>query len=190
MHDILLLHIAQYITLNSDETDQLLSCINYIKVRKKALLLEEGQICREQYFVVKGCCRSFIINDKGGEQTTQFAIEHWWITDYLSFDNGRPSHFNIQAVENAEVISISKEKMAEILEKIPKMERYFRIIMQKAFGASQMRIKYLFTMSAEERYNHLNNQFPEFVRRVPQYMLATYLDFSPEFMSKIRAGKV
>lgn len=190
MHDALLLHIAQYISLNSNETDLLLSHINYIKVRKKALLLEEGQICHEQYFVVKGCCRSYIINDKGGEQTTQFAIEHWWITDYLGYETGRPSHFNIQAVENAEVISISKENMEKLLAEVPKLERYFRIIMQKAFGATQMRIKYLFTMSAEERYNHLNNQFPEFVRRVPQYMLATYLDFSPEFMSKIRAGKV
>lgn len=190
MFDTLLKHIAQYVTLDSREIDVVLSHLEYKKVRKKAHLLEAGHICREQYFVVKGCCRSYIINDKGGEQTTQFAIEHWWITDYLGFDSGRESHFYIQAVEETEVVAISRQHMDMLLESVPKLERYFRIIMQKAFGASQVRIKYLFTMSAEERYHHLNNLFPEFVQRVPQYMLATYLDFSPEFMSKIRAGKV
>jgi CRP/FNR family transcriptional regulator len=190
MENALLRHIAQFVTLDKTDTEVLLSRIEFLKFKKKVHLLEAGQICNAQYFIVSGCCRLYIINEKGGEQTTQFAIENWWITDYLGFDSQKPSHFYIQAVENVEVIAISKKSMDELLEKIPKLERYFRIIMQKAFGASQVRIKYLFTLSAEERYHHINNMFPEFVRRVPQYMLATYLDFSPEFMSKIRAGKV
>lgn len=189
MFDPLLYHIAQHISLDSRETEILLEHVEYLKFKKKAHLLDAGQICNRQFFVVNGCCRSYIINEKGGEQTTQFAIEHWWITDYLSFDSGKPSIFSIQAVEETGVIAISKTNMDELLVKIPKLERYFRIIMQKAFGASQVRIKYLFTMSAEERFRHMNALFPEFVQRVPQYMLATYLDFSPEFMSKIRAGK-
>jgi CRP/FNR family transcriptional regulator, anaerobic regulatory protein len=188
MERALLNHIAKFVTLDEAENILLLQHLEFLTVKKKALLLEAGQICHSQYFVVRGCCRSYIINDKGGEQTTQFAIENWWITDYLSFDSQKPSIFHIQAVENTDVIAITKHNMEILLAKIPKLERYFRIIMQKAFGASQVRIKYLFTMSAEERYHHINNLFPEFVQRVPQYMLATYLDFSPEFMSKIRAG--
>ncbi|MEO8533208.1 MAG: Crp/Fnr family transcriptional regulator [Flavobacterium sp.] len=160
------------------------------KIKKKEHVLQEGQICNTIYFVVKGCMRQYIINSKGTEQTLQFGIENWWITDYLSYHNHVPSHFYIQAVENCEVIAIEKPTVESILIQIPKMERYFRIVSQKSFGAAQMRIKFLFTMSAEERYHHINNLFPEFVQRVPQYMLASYLDFSAEFMSKIRAGKV
>ena len=85
---------------------------------------------------------------------------------------------------------MDKSVLEALLIEIPKLERYFRIVSQKAFGAMQMRIKFLFTMSAEERYHHFNDHFPEFVQRVPQYMIASYLDFSAEFMSKIRAGKV
>lgn len=113
-----------------------------------------------------------------------------WITDYLSLHNNTQSHFYIQAIENSEVIAIQKSTLEAILIKIPKLERYFRIVSQKSFGAAQMRIKFLFTMSAEERYKHFKNLNPEFVQRVPQYMLASYLDFSAEFMSKIRAGKI
>ena len=101
-----------------------------------------------------------------------------------------PSHFYIQAGENSVVIALEKSILEAILIQIPKLERYFRVVSQKSFGAAQMRIKFLFTMSAEERYHHFNTNFPEFVQRVPQYMIASYLDFSAEFMSKIRAGKV
>lgn len=88
------------------------------------------------------------------------------------------------------MIAVEKGTLESLLIEIPKLERYFRIVSQKSFGAAQMRIKFLFTMSAEERYHHFNNLNPDFVQRVPQYMLASYLDFSAEFMSKIRAGKV
>lgn len=88
------------------------------------------------------------------------------------------------------MIALEKQTLESILVQIPKLERYFRVVTEKSYGAAQMRIKFLFTMSAEERYHHFNNLYPEFVQRVPQYMLASYLDFSAEFMSKIRAGKI
>jgi CRP-like cAMP-binding protein len=190
MYSALTTHIAKFISLNKSETETLLENLILLSVKKKENLLEAGQICHHQYFISKGCCRNFIINEKGNEQTTQFGIENWWLSDYLSFHNDRPSDFYIQAIENSEVIAIEKKIMETLLAKVPKLERYFRLCLQKSFGASQVRIKYLFTMSAEERYHNMNDRFPEFVQRVPQYMLASYLDFSPEFLSKIRAGKV
>lgn len=190
MYNELLKHIEKFVTLDTSEINLLESCLNLSTIKKKDHVLQEGQICDTFYFVVKGCMRQYIINSKGTEQTLQFGIENWWITDYLSYHNNIPSHFYIQAVENSEIISIEKSALENILLEIPKLERYFRIVSQKSFGAAQMRIKFLFTMSAEERYHHFNNQQPEFVQRVPQYMLASYLDFSAEFMSKIRAGKV
>lgn len=190
MHKTLLQHIEKIVPLDSSEVSVLESCLNTSIIKKKELVLQEGQICNTLYFVIKGCMRQYIINGRGAEQTLQFGIENWWITDYLSYHNQISSHFYIQAVEKTEVIALEKATLEAILVQIPKLERYFRIVAQKSFGAAQMRIKFLFTMSAEERYHHFNNLHPEFVQRVPQYMLASYLDFSAEFMSKIRAGKV
>ncbi|UTN04331.1 Crp/Fnr family transcriptional regulator [Flavobacterium bizetiae] len=190
MHKALLQHIEKIVNLEPSEIDILDSCLSVSTIKKKELVLKEGQACDTLYFIIKGCMRQYIINDKGIEQTLQFGIENWWITDYLSFHNHVPSHFYIQAVEQSEVIALEKSALESILLQVPKLERYFRIVAQKSFGAAQMRIKFLFTMSAEERYHHFNDLYPEFVQRVPQYMIASYLDFSAEFMSKIRAGKV
>ena len=188
MHSVLFEHIQKFILLELSEIDVLESILDITNIKKKQHVLQEGQVCTTMYFITKGCFRQYIINDKGTEQTLQFGIESWWITDYLSYHNHTPSNFYIQAVENSEVIAIEKPVLESLLIQIPKLERYFRIVSQKTFGAAQMRIKFLFTMSAEERYHHFNNLNPEFVQRVPQYMLASYLDFSAEFMSKIRAG--
>lgn len=183
-------HIRRFIDLDVSEAELVRSYFEKENHPKKALLLKEGQICTTQYFVLKGCLRLYIINEKGNEQTLQFGIENWWITDYMSLQTQQPTHFYIQTVESSEVLAIDKKAFEDLLLKLPKMERYFRLILQKSFAASQMRIKFLYTQSAEERYHHFNKLQPEFVQRIPQYMLASYLDFSAEFMSKIRAGKV
>lgn len=183
-------HIRKFISLDDQEAEIVLPYFETKLFKKKELLLEQGQICNKQYFIVKGCIRFYINNNKGTEQTIQFGIENWWITDYLSFQYQNPTYFNIQAIENVEMLSIDRKSFDELLDRIPKLEKYFRLVIQKSFGASQVRISYLFTMSAEERFHHMNKMFPEFIQRVPQYMLASYLDFSPEFMSKIRAGKI
>ncbi len=186
----LIQHIRKFIKLDDQEAELVLAYFETKHFKKKQLLLKEGQICYTQFFIVKGCIRFYINNNKGTEQTIQFGIENWWITDYLSFQYQNPTHFNIQAIENLEMLSIDRKSFDELLDRIPKLEKYFRLVIQKSFGASQVRISYLFTMSAEERFHHMNRMFPEFIQRVPQYMIASYLDFSPEFMSKIRAGKV
>ena len=108
MFTALLNHIQKFITLDSEEIDILESSLTLSKVKKKEHLLQEGQICTTFYFVSKGCARQYIINLKGTEQTLQFAIENWWITDYLSYHNHTPSHFYIQTVENCEIIPLEK----------------------------------------------------------------------------------
>ena len=189
MYSPLYNHIKKFIDLSSEEEETLASLLKSFSVKKKDFLLTDGQMCRANYFVVKGCLRLYFIDIKGAEQTTQFAIENWWITDLTSFLFQKPSEFYIQAAETTEVIAIEHHHYDEMFNKLPKLERYFRLILQKNHQASQMRIRYLYSQTAEERYRHFNNLFPEFVQRVPQYMLASYLGFTPEFLSKIRAKK-
>jgi CRP-like cAMP-binding protein len=148
-----------------------------------------GQVCNACYFVVKGCLRMYTIPDNGTEQIVQFGIDNWWICDYTSFDSQKPSMFNIQAVEPSTLIYIDKKSQEELFAKVPKLERYFRLILQRAYSATLMRVHYIFTSTGEARYHHFNSLFPEFVQRIPQYMLASYLGFTPEFLSKIRAKK-
>jgi CRP/FNR family transcriptional regulator, anaerobic regulatory protein len=187
--DALLTHIRKFVSFSKEEEKILLPYLKVKSLKKKEILLKEGQICAANHFVTKGCLRMFYITEEGNEQMIQFAIDNWWMTDYMSFDSRKPSQFNIQAVENSEIVYLEKKKMEELFAELPKMERYFRIIIQKAYAASVMRLRYIFTQSGEERFRHFSESFPEFVQRVPQYMLASYLGFSAEFLSKIRAKK-
>jgi len=189
MYKALFNHINRFIDLSNDEQETLASLLKSFSVKKKAFLLEQGETCKANYFVVNGCLRLYFIDIKGVEQTTQFAIENWWITDLTSFLFQKPSEFFIQASENTEVIAIAQNDYEEMFARIPKIERYFRLILQKNHQAAQRRIMFLYSFTAEERYHHFNGLFPEFVQRIPQYMLASYLGFTPEFLSKIRAKK-
>ncbi|HEY5824379.1 MAG TPA: Crp/Fnr family transcriptional regulator [Cyclobacteriaceae bacterium] len=185
----LIAHIKNYISLDDKEALQLLTYFKLSSIVKKDLLLKEGDSCRHLHFVEKGCLRMYFVNDKGTEQITQFAIENWWMADYMSFERKTPSPFYIQAIENAEIISIDNLQQEELLKTIPKMERYFRMVLQRAYAAHQLRIKFLYDLSKEESYQHFISSFPGFAQRIPQYMLASYLGFTPEYLSEIRKKK-
>ena len=185
----LLQHIRKFVELNTEEETILLTYLTHKKLKKKEFLLEQGQICSGNYFILNGCFFLFMIDESGSEQVVQFGIENWWITDYVSMDSQKPSNFNIRAIEDSTVAVLEKSRQDDLFREIPQLERYFRVILQRAFSATLQRIQFIFTMSGEERYRHFNHLFPAFVQRVPQYILASYLGFTPEFLSKIRAKK-
>lgn len=187
MYAPLLAHITRYVTLTDAEATLLQTYLSHQTIVRKELLLTEGHVCTANYFVLKGCLRTFLVNEKGIEQTILFAIENWWLTDYASLDMHSPSEFNIQAVETTEVAVLEPGAQEEAFRRLPQLERYFRLVLQKSAASALFRIKFLFSMSGEARYHHFNDAFPGFVQRVPQYMLASYLGFTPEFLSKIRA---
>jgi len=187
MLDLLTAHIRKFIPLTAEEEEIVLSFFHYKEVNKKDFVLKEGQVCNASYFILSGCFRFYSHTERGGEQIIQFAIENWWMADYMSLNAGAPSPFYIQAVEPSAVAVLDKRAQEELLTAIPALERYFRIIFQRAYAASVMRVYYIFLQSAEERYHHFEQSHPGFVQRVPQYMLASFLGFTPEFLSKIRA---
>src|SRR5690606_19790114 len=180
-------HIEKFVSLTEDEFTDTMGYFKQATLKKKATDLEAGHVCNAHYFVLNGCLRKFFINDKGVEQTTEFAIEHWWLTDNIAFERQSITEFYIQAVEPTEVLYLDSASQERLLHNIPKMERYFRFVYQRAFAASQMRIKYLYGFSKEEFYHHLNDTHPEFVQRIPQYLIASFLGFTPEYLSEIRA---
>ncbi|ASU34677.1 Crp/Fnr family transcriptional regulator [Mucilaginibacter xinganensis] len=190
MYPELLNHIKRYTSLSPAEEQLLCEKLEPLQLKKKDFLLEQGKHCRGNYFVIKGCLRLYFVNKKLNEQIIQFGIENWWITDYDGLMNKQPSSCYIQAVEASYVLFLSEKEQAVLFERIPRLESYFRIMMQKAYVASQRRIGFIFNQTEEERYRHFSSRFPEFMQRVPQYMLASYLGFTPQFMSRIRAKKL
>ncbi|MRG48824.1 cyclic nucleotide-binding domain-containing protein [Chitinophaga sp. SYP-B3965] len=190
MISVLVDHIRRYVSLDEREVALLAEYIEVVDVKKKAFLLKEGEVCKANYFVIKGCCRSYFTTEKDTEHVHLFAIENWWITDYGSLERKTPSMYYIQTLEPCTLGVLNRDKQDELFAAIPQLERYFRCVLETALAAAHMRIKYIYSQTGHERYNHFSTLFPEFVQRIPQYMLASYLGFTPEFLSKIRAGKI
>ncbi|MBW7676308.1 Crp/Fnr family transcriptional regulator [Chryseobacterium chendengshani] len=180
-------HLDKFIKIDDEEFSSIFSYFQILDVKKKHNLMLEGEICRYKYFVLEGCLRKFFINEKGVEQTTEFAIENWWISDTFAFEKQIKTEFNIQAVEKSSVVMIDFKSQEKLFEKHPIMERYFRITYQRAYAAAERRIRFLHEMSREEMYVHFSSQYPWFIQRIPQYLIASFLGFTPEYLSEIRA---
>ncbi|NWJ52081.1 MAG: Crp/Fnr family transcriptional regulator [Bacteroidetes bacterium] len=189
MYPNLVKQIRRYVKLDEHEVQILYKYVKLSSLNKKEYLLKEGQICRAFYFVEKGCLRMFFINSKMAEQITQFALDGWWIADYFSYIDNKPSEYYIQTIEKSEILSIDVLSLDDLIKELPQIERYFRLIMQKALAASQLRTKYMSEMTKEEFYLHFSSSFPDFVQRVPQYMIASYLGLTPEYVSELRKKK-
>ena len=182
-------HINQYAVVSASDFDEILKFFEPSNVSKKQLIREVNTPCTHTHFVLKGCLHMFFVTDKGTERTVQFAIENWWLTDFLAFGNKTMSSFAIQAVEKSQLLSISRDQLELLLERYPQMEKYFRVIYQIGYGASLNKMKYLLDYSKEDIYFHFTEQFPEFAQRVPQYLIASFLGLTPEYVSEIRAKR-
>ena len=180
-------HVKKFVEVSEEELNAVVSFFQEVEVNKKENILTDGEISKFNFFVLKGCLRKFFINEKGTEQTTQFAIEQWWIADTFHFERQQPADCFIQAVEKSILLKIDYQSQQRLLQMHPVMERYFRIMYQYAYAAAERRIRYLYEYSREESYHHFSALYPAFIQRIPQYLIASYLGFTPEYLSEIRA---
>ncbi|MDO5970462.1 Crp/Fnr family transcriptional regulator [Flavivirga aquimarina] len=157
--------------------------------RKKEFILKEGEICKIKFFIIKGLTRTFKINDKGNENIIHFGIENWWVTNMESFITEQPSKIYIQALEETTILTISKANLEKAYTDIPKLERVFRIITENMLIAIERKNEHYIKMASKERYLMFINELRSFSQRVPQYMIASYLDITPEYLSELRKNK-
>jgi CRP-like cAMP-binding protein len=169
MFDRLLKNVSRHIALTAGETEYFTSIIRVKTLRKNQYLVQEGDVCRYEAFINKGCMRSFSIDNKGHEHVVLFAVEDWWIGDLYSFFTQTPSRYHIEAVEKTELLCLDKPSLEKLYREVPKFERLFRILIQNAFIAQQQRIITDMSQPAEERYADFNNRYPQFADRFPQY---------------------
>lgn len=179
-------YFNRYLPFSDQETQLFCSYLQLKTFQKKDHLLEEGQICRNQFFILEGLVRHFYIDDKGHEQTTQFGIENWWVTNMESFLKQRPSQLSIQAIEKTTALLLTKNDLEQLYVKLPKLERIFRVITENMLIAIQRRNAFHWYMKSEDKYKMVSDHLPDFLQRVPQYMVASYLGMTPEHYSAVR----
>lgn len=180
-------YIHRFVELSDEEITLLLSKVNYRKYLKGQYIVQQGDICRHSNFIVAGCARMFCLDEKGNEYTIMFAVEEWWASDLGSFISQENSDYNIQCLENTEVIQFDFEGQEELFDRIPTLDRFFRKVLERGLVATQKRIIGNFSLSAKERYLAFKEQYPNIEQRIPQYMLASYLGITKEFLSKIKS---
>jgi CRP-like cAMP-binding protein len=186
MFDKLLKSIGEKVSLNDEQSEMMKPLFIPKKIRKRQYVLNAGDVCQYITFVEKGLLRSFTVDDDGNEHVVQFAIEGWWISDMASFVSGENALYNIEALEDSELLHLRKHSMEELLDKVPAMERYFRILMQNNIVALQRRVIAYMSLSAEEKYLKLLEIAPDIMTRASQQHIASYLSITPETLSRVR----
>jgi CRP-like cAMP-binding protein len=186
MFEVFFTHVNDKVELSPEEKETIRTFFSPKKLRKKQYLLQEGDVCRALAFVEKGLLRSYNVDEKGSEHMIQFAWEGWWIADTYSFLSGEPSAYNIDAIEDGELLLISLEHFEEMMIKVPKMERYFRILFQNNIISKERRLLSSISYSAEEKFKKLSETNPQLIQRIPQNLIASYLGITPETLSRIR----
>ena len=157
------------------------------KLRKKQYFLQEGDTGKGICFVEKGALRAYVPDEEGNEHITAFAFEGWTIGDLNSFIRDEPATLNIDALEDCELMVISKQAHDELLQKMPKYETYIRMLVTDAYIALQRRTTIMISLPLEERYLAFTQMYPTLFQRVPQHMIASFMGLSPETLSRVRS---
>lgn len=179
-------NISKHITLTEEEKEYFIGILHYKKIERGKILLMHGDIARNQYFVIEGCLRNYSVDENGKEHIIAFACKDWWISDLYSYITETPTEHIIDAIIPTEVFEISKKDMEDVYIRIPKFERFFRILFQNAIVNQLSRIRQVISVPAEDRYKAFIKQYPGIYEQIPLKHIASYLGISPEFLSKIR----
>ncbi len=156
------------------------------RVKRRQFILQEGDICKYNTFVVEGCFKMYLVDANGKEHNLQFAIENWWIGDIGSFHSEKPSRLNIEAIENSIVLQIKKEDQWKLFVDYPKFNRIFRVLAENGMVSLQHRVLQNISSTAEERYLDFLEKHPNLFNRISNVQIASYIGVTPEFLSKIR----
>ncbi len=184
--ELLLANLAKHISLTPEETDFFISLLRSRLLKAEEFLLREGEVCRYETFVTSGCLKTYYQDKDGVEHIMDFSIEEWWADDLFSFFTQTASRSNIKAMENTEVLQISKNDLELLYRQVPKFERFFRLLFQNAYITQRERINLTLSTPAEERYQLFLKRKPYAEKRFPQKDIASYLGITPQFLSTLR----
>ena len=190
MYDMLYQHFNQYVSIDEEEFEECKLLFRYKKFRKHQYILQNGDLSRFETFILSGCTRTYEVDDKGQEHIIQFGMATWWVGDLHSFLTDSPSRYNIHCLEDTEVLQIPRVEMEKMYDKVPKLERFFRILVQKAYVASIERIYSNLSKPAPERYREFIEKYPLLEQRVPNHQIASFLGITPQSLSRKRSQSI
>lgn len=188
-YSLVLNNVAKHISLTNEESEYFCALLSYKEIKRKSVVLKEGQVCKTINYVHSGALRAYHLDKNGKESTIMFALNDWWITDMFCFINQQPAMLFIEAIGDSTIFTLKKESLDKLYLEIPKFERFFRIIMQNAYIREQLRVIQNLSLSAEERYNNFIAKYPQVAKQVTQKQIASYLGITPEFLSSIRGSQ-
>ena len=185
--NLLLKNIAKQITLTHEEEERVLFLTEERSYKAKTILLKAGEVCTQSYFVTKGILRSYTVDENAVEHVVSFACPEWWIADMYSYLSQRPGQLFIEVNEDVEVIILTQKNQELLYAEVPKMERFFRILIENSLIANQQRLINNLTFTAEARYDKFSKKFQSILPYLPQKQIASYLGVTPEFFSKMKS---
>lgn len=184
--NLLFANIRKHICLTVQEEKTVLKFFKMARWPKKTSFLKQGSLCRKFYFVQQGSVRAYNSNAEGKESTVMFAVEDWWITDMGAFLQKQPASISLEALDDCLLFEIDSSNMDKMLKALPKLEKYFRILYQRAYVREQQRILSSIAQPLEKRYLNFLEKYPEIVKKVTQKQIASYLGVTPEFLSMVK----
>ena len=182
----LLSYFDRLIPLNTEEKELVRARFHSRLFRKRQFVLQEGDVCTQFNFVIRGCLRTYKIDEKGNTHILQFATENYWINDLGSFHGMKPSALNIDALEDTVVLQINREDLISLYKEAPKFDRIFRVLIENGFIHLQERLLQNISSTAEERYQSFLELYPHLTNRLSQVQIAAFLGVTPEFLSRLR----
>jgi len=184
--ELLYIHFRKFISLTPEEESVAGGFFRYKKYRKHQYILQEGDVCRHESFILSGCTRTYRLDEKGQEHILQFGMQNWWVGDLRSFLSDQPSQQNIDCLEETELLQISKTGLEELYRGVPKTERYFRILIQNAYLSAMNRISSNLSRTALQRYQEFMLLYPDIEQRIANHQVASFLGITPQSLSRIR----
>lgn len=184
--ELLLSNIQKHVSLLAEEIALFTSLLRSRSIAAGEFLLREGDVCRYVSFVTKGCLKTYHLDENAAEHILDFSVEEWWADDLYSFLTQTASRSNIKAIEDTDVLQISKPDLELLYQKIPKLERFFRILFQNAYIAQKEQITQALSASAADRYLLFMKKKPYAEKRFSQKDIAAYLGVTPQFLSTLK----
>jgi len=184
--NLILNNISGYIRLSDAEKEFFISLLKPMSLKRKQKLLKTGEICRYSSFVTQGCLRGYSVDENGYEHVLNFAPQNWWIADMYSLIAQKPGVLNIEALEDTQILTLSKIHQEQLYVKVPVFERFFRIITENSLVSYQQRLLDNLSLTAEERYNNFCKRYPTLITTLPSKQIASYIGVTPEFLSKMK----
>lgn len=189
MYDQLTSYLRERITLGDEDLGQVLSCYKELTLKRHEILQGEGDPSRRMFFVVKGCLRVFFIKEDGTDVTRRIVFENAFSTTLVGFITRKPSMEYTQALEPTTLLYITRDDFYALLERIPGWESFYRQYLEYAYVNNTNRLMSFITQDATERYRQLLEEQPEIVQRLPNRVVASYLNISPETLSRLKSNR-